>query len=508
MHEDESERERIRVQRHAFLEWLRRRAPDESLEITETHVSFVAFQRDRVFKCKKAVSLPFVDLSTEPLRLENCVREVALNRRFAPDVYLGVVAVTDERGRVIDHAVEMRRLPSDRSLGALAGARCEAAHACVERVADDLARIHATAARGREIDAAATHAAITQLWQRGFEQIRPYVGTQLDIADERDIEELVERYLRGRRPLFEARIAAGHVCDGHGDLLAGDVYCLDEGARLLDCLEFDDRLRWGDVLADVAFLAMDLERLGRADLGRAFLERYRGRTHDDWPSSLAHLYIAYRAHVRAKVACITRAEHETASVEEPGALLALARRHLREGRVRVVLVGGAPGTGKSTVARAVSAALGWPMISSDVVRKRLAGVAAHEHARAAIDEGLYTPQWTTRTYEAMLRLAGRSLALGHSVVLDASWAKSRWRDEALRAAQAHAADIIAIRCDAPLEVAAARTESRPTDPSDARPEVARAVAARFAPWPDAFVVDTSGSRASSAASVLAHLRSS
>jgi aminoglycoside phosphotransferase family enzyme/predicted kinase len=505
MNEDESGRERIRLQRQAFLEWLRRRVPDASVDIAETHVSFVAFQSDRVFKCKKAVSLPFIDLSTEQLRYENCLREVALNRRFAPDVYLGVVAVTDERGLVIDHAVEMLRLPSDRSLAALVGAQCEAAKVCVEQVADDLARIHASADRSPEIDAAATHAAIARLWQHGFDEVSPYVGTQLDGSVERDIERLVARFLHGRGPLFEARIAAGHVCDGHGDLLAGDVYCLDDRPRLLDCLEFDDHLRWGDVLADVAFLAMDLERLGSGDLGSAFLERYRDRTHDDWPPSLAHLYIAYRAHVRAKVACLTRAEHETAGAEEPGALLALARRHLREGRVRMVLVGGSPGTGKSTVARAVSAALAWPMISSDVVRKQLAGVGPRERTSAALDEGLYTPDWTTRTYEAMLRQTGRLLELGHSVVLDASWAQPRWRDEAGITAASHAADLVAIRCDAPTEVAAARTESRPADPSDAGPEIAQAIAARFAPWPGAFVVDTSGPLAATEAAVITHL---
>src|SRR5213079_1977590 len=110
-----------------------------------------------------------------------------------------------------------------------------------------------------------------------------------------EAEELACRFLAGRGPLFDARIRDGRIVDGHGDLLANDIFCLDDGPRILDCLEFDDRLRFGDVLLDIGFLAMDLERLGRLDLARAFLAAYREASAETHPRSLEHHYIAYRA---------------------------------------------------------------------------------------------------------------------------------------------------------------------------------------------------------------------
>ena len=141
---------------------------------------------------------------------------------------------------------------------------------------------------------------------------------------------------------------AGRARDGHGDLLADDIFLLDDGPRVLDCLEFDDALRLDDVLADVAFLAMDLERLGRPDLAERFLAAYRAASGDTWPSSLAHHHIAYRAQVRAKVSAIRAEQGVPDSADKAQALLRLALAHLEAGRVRLVLVGGLPGTGKST----------------------------------------------------------------------------------------------------------------------------------------------------------------
>ena len=185
-----------------------------------------------------------------------------LNRRLAPDVYLGVEAVTDREGVVVDHVVVMQRMPADRRLSTLVRKGVDVT-ACLDRVADTVARFHAHASTDPTVALAATHDAVTELWELGFEQTRRFEGLELDRSTARCVATLVRRYLAGRDPLFARRIAAGHARDGHGDLLAEDVFCLDDGPRILDCLEFDERLRFGDVLGDVAFLAMDLERLGR-----------------------------------------------------------------------------------------------------------------------------------------------------------------------------------------------------------------------------------------------------
>jgi aminoglycoside phosphotransferase family enzyme/predicted kinase len=482
----------IDTQRAALLDWLHRRAPGVPIETFETHISIVAFQGDRAYKLKKAVDFAFVDLSTLDLREADCLREVTLNRRLAPDVYLGVLAVTDRAGVVVDHVVEMQRMPAARRLSTLARSGANVT-TCLERVADTVARFHAIASTGPTVALAATHDAVVELWEMGFAQTRQFEGRELDRSTARCVTTLARRYLAGRGSLFARRIADGRARDGHGDLLAEDVFCLDDGVRILDCLEFDERLRFGDVLGDVAFLAMDLERVGRPDLARHFLARYRDETHDDWPASLEHLYIAYRAHVRAKIACLRDLQGAHSAVVDAAALLTLAHAHLEAGRVRLVLIGGPPATGKTTVAAAIGTALGWPVLRSDVIRKELAGLEPQARAAAPLDQGLYASTWTSQTYTALLERARWLLANGESVVLDASWSHASWRAAAAEMAEQTSSDLVELRCDAPLAVTSARAAARAAegvDASDAGVELALDLARRFPPWRGATALDT------------------
>jgi aminoglycoside phosphotransferase family enzyme len=166
------------------------------------------------------------------------------------------------------------------------------------------------------------------------------------------VERRASAYLADRDALLRRRIADGHIVDGHGDLVAEDIFCLPDRPRILDCLEFDDRLRHGDVLADIGFLAMDLERLGAPDEAAALLDDYRTESGSDHPASLAHLYVAYRAVVSTKIACLRhRRTGDPADAEQARQLLAIADRHLALGRVRLVLVGGLPGGSPERSAR-------------------------------------------------------------------------------------------------------------------------------------------------------------
>ena len=322
--------------------------------------------------------------------------------------------------------------------------------------------------------------------------MQPYRGPVLDPGILDAVAADATRYLAGRTALFRERIARGRIRDGHGDLLADDVFCLADGPRVLDCLEFDDALRYGDVLADLAFLAMDLERLGRADLARRLLDRYASAADDRWPSSLADLYIAYRALVRTKVACL-RVDDDPAAGDAARSLLDLAARHLARGRVRLVLVGGPPATGKSTLANAIAAHSGWTVLRSDEIRKQLAGIAPTTSAAAARDEGLYTRDWTDRTYAALLDAAAERLRHGQSVILDASWPDEGRRAPARRVAEATASELTALVCrvdPATAVVRAARRAELGSDASDAGPALAAQLRARFEPWPGAIPIET------------------
>jgi predicted kinase len=270
---------------------------------------------------------------------------------------------------------------------------------------------------------------------------------------------------------------------------------------VLDCIEFADALRHGDVLADVAFLAMDLERLGRPDLAAAFLAGYREHAADTWPASLAHHHIAYRAQVRAKVAILRARQGDSRALDETANLLGIAARHLDAGRVKLVLVGGSPGTGKSTLATTLGGRLGAVVLRSDEIRKELAGLPVGAHAPAPLDAGIYEPSWTEATYRALLERTALLLGSGESVVIDASWQHRSWRAAARELSASASADLCELRCTAPLALAVARVGERGAagdDVSDADAVIATAAAERFPAWPEAVEVETTGTLSESA----------
>jgi predicted kinase len=321
-----------------------------------------------------------------------------------------------------------------------------------------------------------------------------------------EIERLVRRYVAGRKRLFDCRIEQGRVVDGHGDLLAEDVFCLDDGPRVLDCLEFDDRLRYVDGLDDAAFLAMDLEQLGAPEAATYFLARYGEYSGDPAPPSLWHHYVAYRAFVRAKVSVIQARQGAPGAEAAARRLASMALRHLRTSAVGLTLVGGLPGSGKSTLSGALADRLGVTLLSSDRMRKELAGIPAEQSAAADYGEGLYTPEWTARTYAALLERAAALLSSGESVVLDATWSDAAQREAALHLADRTSADLVALHCQVPGELSAARLSTRAPGISDAGLDIATAMAAREPPWPEAVPVDTSGALESAVTQALAAVR--
>jgi uncharacterized protein len=481
--------------------------PSAAPGLAETHSAIVFFVGDRAFKLKKPVDLGFLDFSTPEARRAACHREVELNRRLSPDVYLGVADVHGVDGSVCDHLVVMRRMPAERRLSTLVADGVDV-EAQLWDLAHLLAAFHARAERGPAADEVASIPATRARWQTNTDEMLRLGASGLDGELVEQTQALADAYLDGRASLFSARVADGRAIDGHGDLLADDIFCLDDGPRVLDCLEFDDRLRMGDGLADAAFLAMDLERLGRADLGQRFLEHYAEHSGDAWPASLAHHHVAYRAQVRAKVTAIRASQGDAAAAEEAAHLLGITARHLQAGRVRLILVGGLPGTGKSSLAGALGHGLGAAVLRSDEVRKEQAGLPTNQPAPAPYEAGLYTPEATAATYETLLEWAAVALGMGETVVLDASWSSAAWRARARAVGAAASTEVVELRCDAPVDVAAARMAHRAAkgrDPSDATPMIAAQMAAHADPWPEATTIATTAERASTLAAALAIL---
>jgi aminoglycoside phosphotransferase family enzyme/predicted kinase len=468
------------------------RQDDAAPQLAETHISLLFFVGDRVYKLKKPVKYSFIDQSTRELRERACHREVDLNRRLAPDVYLGVLDVFDAAGAPVEHLVEMRRLPADRRLSTMVTLGRDV-RPCLRQLARDIAAFHAAGDSSPEIIACASLDTVRQRWHNNLTELERFAGDVLDVETLQEIRRVAGRYLDGRGTLFASRVTSRHARDGHGDLLADDIFCLDDGPRALDCIEFDDQLRWADVIADVAFLAMDLERIGARDLADRFLEWYREFSGESYPQSLADFYIAYRAAIRSKVACLKHAQGDGASRDRARALLDLSRRRLEHGRVRLVLVGGLPGTGKSTLAGSLSARTGWALLRSDEVRKDVTATPHIAHHAHRMGEGIYSEEATRRTYSELLDRAATLLGYGESVILDASWVRAADRGLAASVAAGAFADLVALRCELDASIAAERMrrrETEGTDPSDADAAVAKAMAATADPWPEAVAVST------------------
>ena len=449
--------------------------------VAETHSGVVFFLGDRAYKAKKPVDLGFLDFRTVEARRIACEREVALNRRLAPDVYLGVAEVRGPAGDVCDHLVVMRRLPADRRLSTLA-----ASGAGLDDHVRDLAGVMASFHRSLEptplAARSASRDAVRARWDRLIESTRQHAPAGWAAAVD-SVERSAHRYLEGRRALFDERIDAGRARDGHGDLLADDIFLLDDGARILDCLDFDEELRTGDVLADIAFLAMDLERLGRPALAQVLLDTSRTLTADDWPVSLADHYVAQRALVRASVGLLRAEQGDLAAVASAAQHLALCREHLRAATVRLVVVSGLPGTGKSTVAAALATQLGAVHLRTDELRPAGLGTAEARYSPAAVD----------RVYDALLAKATTLLERGRSVVADATWRSARPREAVARAARTAVVDLRVLECRAPAALAAARIMKRQAegdDASEATVEVAAGLRAGWTPWSGAVVLDT------------------
>ncbi|MFP5283823.1 MAG: AAA family ATPase, partial [Actinomycetes bacterium] len=446
------------------------------------------------YKIKKAVDLGFVDWRTRESRRNACHREVELNRRFAPDVYQGVAEVRGPDGEVCDWLVVMRRMPADARLAALVRSGV-----AVEDHLRDVARIlaahHAAARRSARIDRAGTAEALWARWQSNLETLRE-LSPPADPGTVSAVWTLAEQYVRGRTRLLQGRVAAGLVRDGHGDLLAEDVFCLPDGPRILDCLEFDDDLRALDGVDDAACLAMDLERLGAPALGERFLTWFVEFSGHPCPDSLVHHYVAYRAVMRAKVAALRARQAGGPAADECRQLMGLGLRHLTAAQPTLVAVGGLPGTGKSTLAAALADARGAVLVRSDRLRKELAGLDPAADAAAPWRHGIYSAEWTRRVYDEMARRAAELLTAGESVVLDASWSSERDRRKAREVASTAYAAWRPLRCVAPAEVARQRIRDRRRgvgEPSDASPEIAAAMTPEFDPWEEVTEVNTMAS---------------
>ncbi len=450
-----------------------------TVELIETHVSWVFLAGDYVVKIKRPVAYPFVDFRDLASRHRSCQDEVQLNRRLTDGVYLDVVPIVQTAdgvrvggdGEPVEWATLMRRLPASGMLDALLRAAGPPGD-LGQRLANHLIPFH----RDRCPPCGAgpdTAAAATQVVSENLAELTPFATTFRGPGQFELIASAMRGFIAEQAALLARRAAEGWIREGHGDLRCEHICLEADGAlQIFDCVEFNRDLRCADVASDLAFLLMDLTRLGAADAAADLQAAYRAAGLD-LPDALLRFSWAHRALVRAKVACLKLRDTETA--EEITALAVKAADYVDLATAAcltvqpaLIVMTGLSGTGKSTVARRVARALGAPLFASDVVRKQLARVEGT--APAAWREGIYRPELTAATYDQLFALAEAELAAGRPAVLDAAFLTAEQRAGAAAQAAHHGVPLMLIETVCDEATVAARLAARSasgTSPSDA-----------------------------------------
>jgi aminoglycoside phosphotransferase family enzyme/predicted kinase len=500
-----------------------------AVALVETHISWVLLAGEFAYKIKKPVDFGFLDFSTLARRRFFCEEELRLNRRFAPALYLGLTVVAgspekptlDGPGEILDYAVKMRRF-DDAALGERLFEAGGLTPECIDRLAEDLAEFHAQAERALGDDrlgapetalAAALHnfppirATLEAMGDFGFgrserleDRLKPGLRTCLEdrlkhvlseaegpglrtslAEDLHRLDELQAWTLREFeriRKTLAARKRKGFVRECHGDLHLGNLALLEGRLRPFDCIEFNEELRWIDILSETAFLFADLEARGRADLAWRFLNRWLAVAGDYAGLEVLGFYRVYRALVRAKIACLSM---RGADDGKRARLLTQFRRYFdyaeratATARPMLAIAHGFSGSGKSRLVLRLCERLPAIRVASDIERKRLAGFAAQDSTHSGPENGIYAPDFTRRTYARLLELARTLLQAGFSVILDATYLRAEWRDACRDLAETLGAAFFILAMRAPEALLNERIRARLArggDPSEADEDV-------------------------------------
>lgn len=458
--------------------------PVERFEVVETHISWVLLTGRRAYKIKKPVDLGFLDFTTLERRRFYCAEELRLNRRLAPELYLNVVPITGTPaaprfgggGSIIEYAVEMVQFPRAAQLDRLVEeGRIEARH--MERLAADVAKFHGLALPVPDDEPYGGMEILRRHARDNFSELASCLRGATARAAFEHLQRWTEDSLRTHERAFAARRDGGCVRECHGDMHLSNMVLLDDRAVVFDCIEFSPELRWTDVMAEVAFLVMDLDSRAHPELGRRFLNCYLEYTGDYRGLVVLPHYLVYRSMVRAKVACIRSRQPGLDAPARRGAEerlehhLDLAAAYTRERPQRaLVITHGLSGSGKSWLARQLADASGAIHLRSDVERKRLHGRDPHASAAGAVGEAIYGSAATEHTYTRLAELARTVLDAGFPALVDATFLEHGWRERFHDLAHELDVPFRILAVQAPLAVLRERVRGRlrgPDEVSDA-----------------------------------------
>ena len=416
----------------------------ERVTLLETHISYVLLTGRSAYKIKKAVNLGFLDFTTLPARRFYCAQELALNHRLAPDLYLDVVTINGSvehpslggTGPILEYAVRMREFPQE-ALASRLLSRNAVSAADIDALAAKVAGFHAAIAVAAPDGPFGRPEVILGIALDNFAQIHRLTEDVAGQAELATLREWTEREHAARATALHERLLHGFIRECHGDLHLGNIARIDGELTVFDCIEFNDTMRWIDVMSEVAFTVMDLQDRGRRDFAFRFLNAYLELTGDYAGLSVLRFYLVYRALVRAKVARMRVAqlgagENEVALREEYRSYVNLAKADARPPQPAIIVAHGLSGCGKTTLTQALLELTGAVRIRTDVERKRMHALGPRDRRATGIDSGLYAKEATEAAYRRVGELAGMVAAAGHVAIVDATFIK-RWQRDLLRA---------------------------------------------------------------------------
>ena len=451
--------------------------PAANIELIETHISIAVLTGQFAYKIKKPLDLGFLDFSTLVKRKYFCDEEIRLNQRYAPDIYLGVVAISgtsdapifggdcDGGCPAIEYAVKMLQFPQTQLLDHL----LDKNQLGFERI-DELVSVVANFHRRIQTDSLNIpfdhRDSVYKTALANFDTITAIIKDPNTLRQLASIEAWSKSSFYSLETILDQRAKNGFVRECHGDLHLGNIAIIDDHVTLFDGIEFNERLRWIDVMSEVAFLIMDLEARNKPSLAHRALNAYLQHTGDYDGLRVMRYYQCYRAMVRAKVTAIRLNQLEPESSEGTDTqgsferYMALAESYIHTGTPWLVITMGLSGSGKTTRTEPLIEQGGAIRIRSDVERKRLFGLEEHDDSRSMMEGGIYTRSASGDTYERLADLAAVILESGFPVIVDATFLQAAQRQKFAKLAEKFCVPFTILHFDADYEVLKQRIISR------------------------------------------------
>jgi len=449
-----------------------------NVDLLETHISYVLLDGEHAYKIKKAVKLDFLDFSTLERRHYYCLEELRLNQRYAPHLYLGLVAIggsvqcplIETSEPAIEYAVKMREFPQSLLGGnLLASGELHVNH--IDQLATTLAAFHNSCQKASANSACGSGDLILQTARDNFREIRVLLTDAADIADLVQIEQWTDAEFSAQAATLGGRKADGFVRECHGDLHLGNLALIDGEMSFFDCIEFNENMRWIDVMSEVAFLVMDLDAHQVPDLAFRFLNAYLQETGDYAGLAVFRFYVVFRAMVRAKIALLRLSQcnglGKSELMGQYCSYVHLIKRWTQAPYAALVLMHGLSGSGKSRLSQGLLQMTMAIWLRSDVERKRLARLSTKADSHSAIDANLYEISATETTYHRLLFLSQAILRAGYTVIVDAACLQ-RWQRRLFGDwARAHDVPFAILNVVAPQSVLRERVARRAQNKDDA-----------------------------------------